>query len=44
MKKKYIQPSIEVVKIQTTGMLASSPMGASNDTPTEWGAPEFNME
>ena len=44
MKKKYIQPSIEVVKIQTMGMLASSPMDVSNETPTEWGAPEFNME
>ena len=29
MKKTYINPSIEVVKIQTVGMLAGSPLQSS---------------
>ena len=33
MKKTYINPSIEVVKIQTVGMLAGSPLQSS--TPAE---------
>ena len=30
MKKTYINPSIEVVKIQTVGMLAGSPLQSSD--------------
>ena len=33
MKKTYINPSIEVVKIQTVGMLAGSPL--QDSTPAE---------
>ena len=42
MKKEYIQPSVKVVKIRMTHMIASSPLPTSTETPTEWGAPGFN--
>ena len=32
MKKKYINPTIEVVKIQTVGMLAGSPLDPQNNS------------
>ncbi len=34
MKKQYIQPSIEVHKIQTMGMLAASSLSKNSDTVT----------
>ena len=38
MKKQYINPEIEVVKINTMQMLAGSPKDISDETPKEWGA------
>ena len=38
MKKTYITPSMETVKIATQQMLAGSKVGLSNSTPTEWGS------
>ena len=32
MKKKYINPTITVVKIQTAGMLAGSPLEPQNNS------------
>lgn len=40
MKKTYIQPSLEEVKINALALLAGSPKGVSDETPTEWGAHE----
>ncbi len=41
MKKTYIKPSMEEHKIQTMGMLATSQIPTSDETPSEWGAPEL---
>ena len=38
MKKTYINPQIEVVKIQTQLMLATSPGDAHNVEPEEYGS------
>ena len=40
MKKIYIAPEMEVVEMKVNQMLTSS-LPSSNETPTEWGAPEF---
>ena len=40
MKKAYIQPSVEEYKLELANMIASS-VPTSNETPTEWGAPEL---
>lgn len=47
MKKKYFAPNVEVIKIETTGMLAVS--GQLDDTteitdPNVFGAPAFNFD
>ena len=42
MKKEYLQPSMKVVKIKLTHIIASSPLPTSKETPTEWGAPEWD--
>ncbi len=42
MKKTYINPTIEVVKIATQQMIATSlPQGTNN---TEWGARELDFD
>jgi len=42
MKKTYIIPEMEIVKIQTTQMLAASlPTGSTSTDPAETDAPEF---
>ena len=41
MKKEYIQPSVKEIKFKMTYLIASS-LPTSNDTPSEWGAPELN--
>ena len=38
MKKTYINPQLEVIKIQTTQMLAGSPGEAHEEVPEEYGA------
>lgn len=38
MKKQYINPEIEVIKINTTHLLEGSPKGVSDETPKEWGS------
>ena len=40
MKKTYIQPSIEEVKLNKPVLLAGSDKGISEETPKEWGAHE----
>ena len=35
MKKTYISPSVETVKIQTVGMLANSPLTTTGDSPRQ---------
>ena len=37
MKKTYINPQLEVIKIQTTQMLAGSPGEAHEEVPEEYG-------
>ena len=42
MKKTYINPEMEIVKIQTTGMLAASlPTGSTPTDPANSDAPEL---
>lgn len=41
MKKEYIQPSVKEIKFKMTYLIASS-LPTSDETPGEWGAPEFN--
>jgi len=43
MKKEYIQPSVEEYKIETANMIATSPSSTSENTPSEWGAPEMTI-
>ena len=38
MKKEYMKPDMEVVKIMTTGMLATSSLGIGDDLPDAGGA------
>ena len=40
MKKTYINPEIEVIKIQALQMLAGSPGDAHEEAPDEYGARE----
>ncbi len=35
MKKTYSNPNMKVVKIQTVGMLANSPLNTSGDSPVQ---------
>ena len=46
MKKTYINPELEVVKLQTMQMLAGSTENVDlvDETPTEWGAREFTLD
>ena len=44
MKKAYINPAMEIVKISTQQMLAGSPKGISDETPKEWGARKFDFD
>ena len=39
MKKTYINPEMEIVKIATQQMLASSDVDAHDSEPEEYGAP-----
>ena len=44
MKKTYIAPNMETVKIQTNGMLATSlPTGTTPTSPSSSDAPEFDF-
>ena len=44
MKKTYINPKLEIVKIASkTQMLAGSAKGVSDETPSEWGSREFDF-
>lgn len=38
MKKTYINPEMEIVKIETNQMLAGSDVNTSNSEPTKWGS------
>ena len=40
MKKEYIKPQVEVVKLEIHHMLAASPPGWNNEV----GAPEFDFD
>ena len=44
MKKTYINPEMEIVKIQTTQMLAGSPGDAHEEVPEEYGVREDNSD
>ena len=44
MKKTYINPEMEIVKIQTLQMLAASAKEISDEVPGEWGAREDDIE
>ena len=46
MKKTYINPELEVVKLQTMQMLAASKENVDlvEEVPTEWGAREFTFD
>ena len=44
MKKRYFAPNMEIVKIQTTGILATSlPTGTTPTNPSNSDAPEFDF-
>ncbi len=44
MKKIYLKPNVEIVIIQTTGMLATSlPTGTTPTSPSSSDAPEFDF-
>lgn len=38
MKKKYINPEINIVKLQTQQILAGSELNLNSGNATEWGA------
>lgn len=43
MKKTYINPELEIIKISSKAqMLAGSAKGVSDETPSEWGSREFD--
>ena len=42
MKKTYINPTLEVIKIGVQPLLAGSEIGLSNGNPSEWGSREFD--
>ena len=44
MKRKYMKPQVEVVKIQQTQMLCGSPKPDATDYNDWLGAPEFNFD
>ena len=44
MKKTYIIPEMEIVKIQTTQMLAGSPGEAYEEVPEEYGVREDDFD
>lgn len=44
MKKKYMNPEMEVVDIKMNQqLLAGSDKDVHNESPDEWGAPEFTF-
>ena len=44
MKRTYINPEMEIINIQTIGMLATSlPTGSTPTNPTNSGAPAFDI-
>ena len=44
MKKAYINPEMEIIKIQTTGMLATSlPTGSTPTNPATSDAPSLDI-
>jgi len=44
MKKTYIQPSLEEVKLNIPNLLAGSPKSVSEETPQEWGSREDEFD
>lgn len=44
MKKTYIKPSMEEVKLHTPALLAGSLKDVSEETPSEWGAREDEFD
>ena len=42
MKKTYIIPEMQVVKIATQQMLASSTLDTKSGDPSQWGSREFD--
>ena len=44
MKKTYIKPSMEEVKLHTPALLAGSLKDVSEEPPSEWGAREAGFD
>lgn len=44
MKKTYINPAMEIVKLKSMELLAGSVQAISDETPSEWGAHENDFE
>ena len=43
MKKTYINPELQVIKIATQQMLADSTLGTKSGEPSQWGSRELDF-